>query len=637
MAVAVGLAFFLGCARPSAQTEQQKAIVSPVISPVAVAAQAAPGAPDPTGPKPDADTNAPAILERIPPTTRPESVATTSGISEVAKLAQAGVNEQVMLAFVEKYNGRFDVGADQIVYLNDLGVSSTVITAMLKHDDAKAPIVATQAPPPEANVPQTPQAEPPATVSAAPPPTSSTEVSYFYDSLSPYGSWIYIAGYGWCWQPTVAVSVSTWRPYCDNGGWYWSDSGWYWNSDYSWGWAAFHYGRWYYHGRCGWVWTPGTVWGPSWVSWRYQNGYCGWAPLPPAAHYVHGVGFTYYGSHVSVGFEFGLTAFHYSFVHANHFCDPAPYRHLVARPAVANIYHNTTVINNYGSGSHNSVINQGIGKETIARSGGGRVREVTVRETPLSNFAGGHGQKPERQGNQLVAYRPQLPKTPPAVRTAPNSGRGHLGDTAGGRGTGGGGGRVTPDTTPRSQPGVGSRNNSEVARRNPGNGLTPSNPNVGGQQNAPRNNERITTLTPGRAQPPQSVTRRDDSLFGNSGAERTQPRNNAPTVQAPPHSVPQKLPPSVTGIPRNPNPPLATTHQGTPRAEQQNNAAPGRVAPNNPYQSPRQYEQAPHRVESAPAANPAPQNSRPAGGSSGQERSVPSSGNSGSNRGVRNH
>ena len=125
MAVAVGLAFFLGCARPSAQTEQQKAIVSPVIPPVAVAAQAAPGAPDPTAPRADADTNAPAILDRIPPTTRPESVATTSGISEVAKLAQAGVNEQVMLAFVEKYNGRFDVGADQIVYLNDLGVSST--------------------------------------------------------------------------------------------------------------------------------------------------------------------------------------------------------------------------------------------------------------------------------------------------------------------------------------------------------------------------------------------------------------------------------------------------------------------------------------------------------------------------------
>src|SRR4026209_1833558 len=111
LAVAVGLAFFLGCARPSAQTEQQKAIVSPVVTPAVVGTQATPGAPDPTAPKADEDTNAPALLERIPPSTRPESVATTSGIAEVAKLAQAGVNEQVTLAFVEKYNGRFDVGA----------------------------------------------------------------------------------------------------------------------------------------------------------------------------------------------------------------------------------------------------------------------------------------------------------------------------------------------------------------------------------------------------------------------------------------------------------------------------------------------------------------------------------------------
>ena len=40
-------------------------------------------------------------------------------------------------------------------------------------------------------------------------------------------------------------------------------------------------GYWAWDGR-GWVWVPGTVWAPAWVSWRYGGGYVGWAPLPPA-------------------------------------------------------------------------------------------------------------------------------------------------------------------------------------------------------------------------------------------------------------------------------------------------------------------------------------------------------------------
>ena len=67
--------------------------------------------------------------------------------------------------------------------------------------------------------------------------------------------------------------------------------GWYWMSDYSWGWAPFHYGRWFHHARFGWCWMPDTVWGPSWVTWRYSDDYCGWAPLPPGAIYRAGVGF----------------------------------------------------------------------------------------------------------------------------------------------------------------------------------------------------------------------------------------------------------------------------------------------------------------------------------------------------------
>jgi hypothetical protein len=60
-----------------------------------------------------------------------------------------------------------------------------------------------------------------------------------------------------------------------------TEYGWTWVSDWDWGWAPFHYGRWLTIGGYGWCWVPGTIWGPAWVSWRYGGGYAGWAPLPP--------------------------------------------------------------------------------------------------------------------------------------------------------------------------------------------------------------------------------------------------------------------------------------------------------------------------------------------------------------------
>ena len=61
-----------------------------------------------------------------------------------------------------------------------------------------------------------------------------------------------------------------------------TDYGWSYESDWEWGWAPFHYGRWYLDQGYGWVWIPGSAWAPAWVSWRYGGGYVGWAPLPPA-------------------------------------------------------------------------------------------------------------------------------------------------------------------------------------------------------------------------------------------------------------------------------------------------------------------------------------------------------------------
>ena len=101
----------------------------------------------------------------------------------------------------------------------------------------------------------------------------------FYDELSPYGTWIQDPQYGNVWRPDV--DQSDFRPYYTDGRWVMTEYGNTWVSDYDWGWAPFHYGRWITNRFNQWVWIPDTVWGPAWVSWRSGGGYYGWAPLGP--------------------------------------------------------------------------------------------------------------------------------------------------------------------------------------------------------------------------------------------------------------------------------------------------------------------------------------------------------------------
>jgi len=103
----------------------------------------------------------------------------------------------------------------------------------------------------------------------------------FESSLSPYGSWIDDASYGHVWIPSTTYVGYDFQPYSSGGHWVLTEYGWTWVSDWDWGWAPFHYGRWAVCGGYGWAWIPGSVWGPAWVSWRTGGGYVGWAPLPP--------------------------------------------------------------------------------------------------------------------------------------------------------------------------------------------------------------------------------------------------------------------------------------------------------------------------------------------------------------------
>jgi hypothetical protein len=113
---------------------------------------------------------------------------------------------------------------------------------------------------------------------------ATASYSTFYRKLEPYGVWHETSSYGYVWQPSEAERSHSWRPYT-NGRWAYTDAGWIWISEEPFGWATYHYGRWTRLRNIGWIWVPGDEWAPAWVSWRKNNDYVGWAPLPPEARF----------------------------------------------------------------------------------------------------------------------------------------------------------------------------------------------------------------------------------------------------------------------------------------------------------------------------------------------------------------
>ena len=70
---------------------------------------------------------------RVPPS----NLTLSPWTSEIIKLAEAGIEDSVVFSFIEN-SGMFNLGADQIIYLNDLGVASPIVAAMLQHDSEVA-------------------------------------------------------------------------------------------------------------------------------------------------------------------------------------------------------------------------------------------------------------------------------------------------------------------------------------------------------------------------------------------------------------------------------------------------------------------------------------------------------------------
>ena len=102
-------------------------------------------------------------------------------------------------------------------------------------------------------------------------------------SLRWSGEWIETPEYGLVWRPTHVNAE--WQPYT-YGRWVWTREGWAWASDEPFGWAVYHYGRWAWSPAAGWMWVPGRVWAPAWVTWRWSDGYAAWCPMGVRSVYV---------------------------------------------------------------------------------------------------------------------------------------------------------------------------------------------------------------------------------------------------------------------------------------------------------------------------------------------------------------
>jgi hypothetical protein len=102
------------------------------------------------------------------------------------------------------------------------------------------------------------------------------ELRHYSDDLDENGEWVHSDEYGWVWKP--GSQAEDWRPYY-RGRWAAYPGGMTWVSDEPWGYVTYHHGRWAWGAGLGWYWIPGVNYSPAWVAWRYDGGYCGWAPL----------------------------------------------------------------------------------------------------------------------------------------------------------------------------------------------------------------------------------------------------------------------------------------------------------------------------------------------------------------------
>lgn len=485
----------------------------------------------------------------------PPYIMPSSPLAQVIRLVQAGVEEDIIRSYVSNSISTFNLDSDKIIYLSDVGVPGDITTAMMARDQVLQQEIAAAQPPPDTAPPAPP---PPSSATdttdltdTTPPPDSGpVTVNYFYASLAPYGSWIDIAGYGRCWRPTVVIYNHNWQPYCDRGHWIFTDGGWYWESEYAWA-TTFHYGRWFRDSRLGWCWWPDTVWAPSWVTWRYTDDYCGWAPLPPFAVFQPGYGFIYRGYGISAGFDFGLAEDCFTFVPNSHFCDWHPRRYRCEPQEVGRFYGHTSVVNNLGY-IRATVVNAGLPARHFNAAGGTPIRPLAMREM---NIPPSFTQHPE----VFHPHRPEIQRNP---NLTPNNSSSHF-----------------FESSPGQNPGSPTRYPAVTQRPEPNRPWSPAPVPV--VQSPDRN---YNNLDPRAGHP---VTRQYGQPTGNAAAGAPPWFNPSPSPNGPRIHVPQQpAPADRSAIHQYNNQPAAHADGGTPQwfnrgssPNEQRNNVPQRPAP----------------------------------------------------------
>ncbi|PYK11816.1 MAG: hypothetical protein DME65_06095 [Verrucomicrobia bacterium] len=242
-------------------------------------------------------------------------------------------------------------------------------------------------------------------------------VDFFYDNLSG-GNWIDVEGYGYGWQPDLAVNDQSWRPYAD-GYWAYTDDGWTWVSYEDFGWATYHYGRWANLSDYGWVWFPGEDldWGPAWVSWRTGGDYVGWAPLPP-----RGPGVVYAGRPIGpqVDIEFDIGPEYYNFCEVRYIGEPVLRSYIAPRVQNVTYINNTVNVTNI-TVQNNVVYNYGPNYEVLSAHSNRPIQRLSIERQSATNLsvAAKSGGLTKVQGNKLVvAAPPRLAKAPPTAKPA---------------------------------------------------------------------------------------------------------------------------------------------------------------------------------------------------------------------------
>jgi hypothetical protein len=273
-------------------------------------------------------------------------------------------------------------------------------------------------------------------------------------------------GLGQVWLPDAG---SDFVPYSTNGHWILTNYGWTWVSDYNWGWAPFHYGRWDYENRYGWMWIPGYDWGPSWVSWRYYDGYYGWAPM---------------GSGLSINISFGRqynnTNDHWIFVRDRDFNRSNLRNYIVRDNSRGEILRNSQVIRRqvYDSRQQRNYIS-GPSRDDIQRSTGRRYNPVMVRDND----------KPGQSlsNNELRIYRPKAGNSQTRTTSSRDVQQRNQSTPANNQ-------RSTTTTYQRNTPANDQRSTTTTYQRN-----TPANDQRSTtttyQRNTPANDQRNTTNT----------------------------------------------------------------------------------------------------------------------------------------------